>query len=224
MGTEDEFGTAGWYRIGLRGFSGVVGSHREILSKGRRSGRIRSETSVDFMLGSSMILSHQKMASVRRWVKAGVGFLGVALVLLFGFCAPAIALDYNRESLIKADFSGQVLTDSEFTKANMRGSNLSHADLRGVQMFGTNLEGANLEGANLSFATLDSARMVDANLKDAVLEGAFAASTKFNRANIEGADFTDVLMRQDMHDILCEVATGTNPTTGRETRETLECD
>ena len=91
-------------------------------------------------------------------------------------------------------------------------------------MFGTNLEGANLEGANLSYATLDSARMVDANLKDAVLEGAFAASTKFNRANIEGADFTDVLMRKDMQDILCAVATGTNPTTGRETRETLECD
>jgi uncharacterized protein YjbI with pentapeptide repeats len=165
-----------------------------------------------------MILSHQKWAW--RWVSV----VGMVIALFTFFCPGAIALDYNRESLIKADFSGQVLTDSEFTKANMRGSNLSHADLRGVQMFGTNLEGANLEGANLSFATLDSARLVDANLKDAVLEGAFAASTKFNRANIEGADFTDVLMRQDMHDILCEVATGKNPTTGRQTRETLECD
>jgi len=171
-----------------------------------------------------MILSHQKVAIVLSWMRGCVWLLVMAIALFSFFCPPAFALDYNRESLIKADFSGQVLTDAEFTKANMRGSNLSHTDLRGVQMFGTNLEGANLEGANLSFATLDSARMVDANLKDAVLEGAFAASTKFNRANIEGADFTDVLMRKDMHDILCEVATGTNPTTGRETRETLECD
>ncbi|NJR41034.1 MAG: pentapeptide repeat-containing protein [Leptolyngbyaceae cyanobacterium CSU_1_4] len=171
-----------------------------------------------------MILSHQKVSLVFGGIRGCVCVLVMAIAILTFLCPPAFALDYNRESLIQADFSGQVLTDSEFTKANMRGSNLSHADLRGVQMFGTNLEGANLEGANLSYATLDSARMVDANLKDAVLEGAFAASTKFNRANIEGADFTDVLMRKDMHDILCEVATGTNPTTGRETRETLECD
>jgi len=171
-----------------------------------------------------MISSHQKMGLILSWMRGGICLFVTAIATLSFLCLPAFALDYNRESLIKADFSGQVLTDAEFTKANMRGSNLSHTDLRGVQMFGTNLEGANLEGANLSFATLDSARMVDANLKDAVLEGAFAASTKFNRANIEGADFTDVLMRKDMHDILCEVATGTNPTTGRETRETLECD
>lgn len=171
-----------------------------------------------------MILLHQKVGLVLSWIRGCVWLVVMAIATFSCLCPPAFALDYNRESLIKADFSGQVLTDAEFTKANMRGSNLSHADLQGVQMFGTNLEGANLEGANLSYATLDSARMVDANLKDAVLEGAFAASTKFNRANIEGADFTDVLMRKDMHDILCEVATGTNPTTGRETRETLECD
>lgn len=171
-----------------------------------------------------MILLHQKVDFILGWIKGCGWVLGMAIATFTLLSSPAFALDYNRESLIKADFSGQVLTDSEFTKANMRGSNLSHADLRGVQMFGTNLEGANLEGANLSYATIDSARMVDANLKDAILEGAFAASTKFNRANIEGADFTDVLMRKDMHDILCEVATGTNPTTGRETRETLECD
>ncbi len=171
-----------------------------------------------------MILSHQKVSLIIGWMRGCSWVLVMAIASLTFLCSPAFAVDYNRESLIKADFSGQVLTDAEFTKANMRGSNLSHSDLRGVQMFGTNLEGANLEGANLSYATLDSARMVDANLKDAVLEGAFAASTKFNRANIEGADFTDVLMRKDMHDILCAVATGTNPTTGRETRETLECD
>jgi uncharacterized protein YjbI with pentapeptide repeats len=162
----------------------------------------------------------QKFGAALRWVVA----VGIITLCLSCYMPGAIALDYNRESLIKADFSGQDLTDSEFTKANMRGSNLSHSNLSGVQMFGTNLEGANLEGANLSYATIDQARMVDANLKNAILEGAFAASTKFNRANIEGADFTDVLMRDDMHDILCQVASGTNPTTGRNTRDTLECD
>lgn len=150
--------------------------------------------------------------------------LGVAVFFLNWVHSPlAWAEDYNKGFLVNTDFSGKVLTDSSFTKANLRGSNLSHTDLQGVSFFGANLEGANLEGANLSLATLDTARLVGANLKDAVLEGAFAFNTKFNDAVIDGADFTDVLLRDDMQAVLCKVAKGVNPTTGRKTRETLDC-
>ncbi len=137
--------------------------------------------------------------------------------------SPAFALDYNRENLLGRDFSGQVLTDASFTKANLRNSNLSHSDLTGVSFFAANLESANLEGANLTNATLDAARIIKTNLTNAVLTGAFAANAKFDGAIIDGADFTDVLLRQDEQDKLCKVAQGTNPTTGRETRETLMC-
>lgn len=159
--------------------------------------------------------------------KRFTGFV-CSIVILFatwvGFTSPVLALDYNRESLIGADFSGQDLTDSEFTKANMRDSNLSHANLNGVRFFATNLESANLEGADLRNSTLDAARLTRANLKDANLEGAFAANAKFEGATIDGADFTDVALRPDIQKLLCSVAKGTNPTTGRETRETLYCD
>lgn len=137
---------------------------------------------------------------------------------------PAFALEYNKQSLIGVDFSGHDLTDSSFVKTNLRNSNLSHANLQGVSFFGANLDSVNLEGANLTNATLDTARITRANLTNAILEGAFAVNTKFAGAIIDGADFTDVLLRAEVQKLLCQVAKGTNPSTGRNTRDTLYCD
>jgi uncharacterized protein YjbI with pentapeptide repeats len=169
-----------------------------------------------------------------RSVRAGTSLRRICGVFLFLILWGAIALgigpaaawaeDYNKEILLGADFSGQVLTDSSFTKANLRGSNFSQSDLQGVSFFGANLEKANLQGANLSYATLDTARFAGANLTNAVLEGAFAFNANFDGAIIDGADFTDVLLRGDVQEKLCRSAAGVNPTTGRATRETLDCD
>lgn len=158
-------------------------------------------------------------AVILSWV-----VLVVVTVAAWGAIAPAaLALDYNKETLVNQDFSGRALTDATFTKANLRNSNFSYTDLSGVSLFGANLEGVNLEGANLSNATLDTARFTRANLTNAILEGAFAFNAKFDGAVVDGADFTDVLLRQDVQKQLCQVAKGTNPKTGRETRDTLYC-
>ncbi len=151
--------------------------------------------------------------------------LNLAAIVSIWLCGstPVLADDYNKDFLLGADFSGRVLTDSSFTKANLRGSNFSHSDLRGVSFFGANLEGANFEGADLRNATLDTARFSQANLTNANLEGAFAFNAKFDGAIVDGADFTDVDVRQDAQVLLCKLAKGTNPTTGRQTRDTLNC-
>lgn len=141
----------------------------------------------------------------------------------FWVVPPALALDYNRESLINVDFSGRDLRDGTFTKAVVRNSDFSNTNLQGVSLFGATFKDANLTGADLRNATLDTARFVRSNLTNALLEGAFAFNARFDRSTIDGADFTDVMLREDTQEFLCSIATGTNPITGRHTRDTLLC-
>jgi hypothetical protein len=47
---------------------------------------------------------------------------------------------------------------------------------------------------------------------------------KVEDTQIEGADFTNALIRTDALHALCAHASGINPVTGRATRDTLECD
>lgn len=180
---------------------------------------------------SCQAMSYQKRTSVWKnlftLVCSAVVFIttvGAITAISFATAPPAWADDYNQEELVGVDFSGQDLKDSSFIRANLRIANFSKADLKGVSFFSANLEKANLEGADLSYATLDKARLMRANLTNAILEGAYAFNTSFAGANIDGADFTDVFMRDDTHKVLCELAKGTNSITGRNTRDTLFCD
>lgn len=72
----------------------------------------------------------------------------------------------------------------------------------------TSLESADLEGADFS---------------SAVLEGALVTNAQFKDNTIVGSDWTDVLLRKDQLKYLCTVASGVNPTTGVDTRESLGC-
>ncbi|MEB3264527.1 MAG: pentapeptide repeat-containing protein [Synechococcus sp.] len=158
-----------------------------------------------------------------RWLGSLLGCWVLGLLAL-GWCGPAAAaMDYAKQVLIGADFHGADLQAVTFNLTNLRDADFSGADLRGASLFGAKLQDANFQGADLREATLDSAVFQGTDLRDAILEDAFAFNTRFEGVLVEGADFTNVPLRADARKALCATAAGTNPRTGRDTRDTLGC-
>jgi uncharacterized protein YjbI with pentapeptide repeats len=158
------------------------------------------------------------------------GFLMAAtLVLLLaapllGWSQPtAAAMDYAKQVLIGADFHGADLRNVTFNLTNLRDADFHDADLRGASLFGAKLQDADLRNADLRDATLDSAVFMGTDLRNARLDDAFAFNTRFEGVQIDGADFTNDPLRGDALKRLCAVAAGTNPSSGRATRDTLGC-
>jgi uncharacterized protein YjbI with pentapeptide repeats len=147
----------------------------------------------------------------------------VSLVTVSIYPQLAIADDFTKATLGSMDFSGKDLTSYEFTQASVRGGKFINANLTGVSLIGGDFDSADFSGANMTNTALDTTRLTRANLTNTIFVGAFTTNTNFNGAIIDGADFTDVMLRKDVQKLLCKTAKGTNPTTGRVTRETLEC-
>ena len=152
--------------------------------------------------------------------------LGVILFLMLFLPTQSTfaSLDYGKQSLIGADFSGSDLRAATFYLTNLQNADFSGSNLEGASFFDAKLENADLSEANLRDATMDAAILEGTNLTNAVLEGAFAFNTKFKDVNIKGADFTDVLMNTQSLQTLCSIASGENPITKRQTIETLNCN
>mmetsp|Transcript_7573 Transcript_7573/g.46592 ORF Transcript_7573/g.46592 Transcript_7573/m.46592 type:complete len:223 (-) Transcript_7573:215-883(-) len=121
------------------------------------------------------------------------------------------------------DLSNQDLRNNDYTKSVLKQTKFDGSNLTGVSFFACFAKGATFQGANLSLADLEQGDFEGANFTNAVLEGAFVNAANFTGIELEGSDWTDVVLRKDVYQQLCAVASGTNPTTGVDTRDSLSC-
>ena len=153
----------------------------------------------------------------------------LALILLFPF--PALAgsssavtpSTYSESDLINKDFADKVLQGVDFAKVDLEEADFSNADIRGAVFNASNLANADLSGADFSYGfgyltNFDGADLTDANFQESIL-----SFSTFNDAKIDGADFTFAVLEKWQIKQLCKNASGVNPQTGVDTRESLGC-
>jgi len=127
--------------------------------------------------------------------------------------------------LDEANYSNAKLGKISFQQSQVRNANFTNANLVGASFFDANLTASNFTNADMSNSNLELTRMYNCILDGAILTGSYInGASQMTPKSIDGADFSDVILRKDQQMYLCKIAKGVNPVTKVDTKESLMCD
>ena len=151
------------------------------------------------------------------------------LPLIFGLIlipTSAFALypsDPSSVDGLKGDLHGKDLQNTEYVKYDLSSMDLGEANLEGAYFSVTTAKNASFKGANMSNIIAYAVRFDNADLTDSDFSNGELLKSVFDGAQIDGADFTDANLDLAQRKSLCSRASGTNPKTGVDTFDSLQC-
>ena len=125
---------------------------------------------------------------------------------------------------INEDFSHEDLVGAIYTEGDLRGSDFSGSDLRAAIFSRAVMPGVNLEGADMSNSFLDYVVLRGANMRGVIAREANFVRSDLGDCDVTNADFTEAVIDRYQAIGLCDSASGTNPFTGVDTRDSLGCE
>jgi len=129
-----------------------------------------------------------RIGILRDWRELFASSVTISDSLRIGIGSGTYLSDINlsQSTLIKPDFMGAMLTNSQFQKSQIHQATFTEAELSGSNFSESNMPGANFTKANLTDVSFE-----EATLLKAVFSGASLLNTSFVSANVNGACFTE---------------------------------